>query len=263
MVGIASNRIAVNVLSVVAIMAALAGCESGAAPRNAVEPQGGATASELREEVAETREGTAPDWYRGGQPVLRHRIDAARDRLWVLTREGVELYNVNTREKVAHIALPRWTWAGAPYSCSPDLALGPRGEALVTSDVLPKLWRVDPVTFSVSEHEPVLDADGQRDVGFTGLTYSPDQGVFFAISSFHGSLWRIDPQLGRAQKIPLSSPVADACSLTLRFRGVQQRNARLVGLCVRGVKGGRRADLALLLAPDQRSATVTSGSCAG
>ena len=170
--------------------------------------------------------------------------------------------DAKTRTKVASIALPHWTWLNEQFSCAPELALGPGGEVLVSSNIVPTLWRVDPETLTVSEHELTLDADAGRDIGFTGMAYSRQQGAFFAVSSFGGSLWRIDPLLRRAQKIPLSTPIQNACSLTMRFQGVQQRNVRLVSLCVRAGKDGRTTDLTLLMAADQRSAYVNAGSCA-
>ena len=53
-------------------------------------------------------------------------------------------------------------------------------------------WRIDPETLTVSKHEPVLNADTDKDVGFTGLVYSAEEDAFFAVSDF-GALWRIDP----------------------------------------------------------------------
>jgi streptogramin lyase len=114
------------------------------------------------------------------------------------------------------VRLPGWVWAGAPYGCLPDLALGPRGEAVVTSNVLPTLWRIDPDSLAVSVHALALDADDDKDVGFTGLVYSPQHGAFFAASHAHGSLWRIDPQLRTARKMPLSASNPQPCGLALR-----------------------------------------------
>ena len=99
----------------------------------------------------------------------------------------------------------------APYGCPPDLALGPKGEAVVTSNIVPILWRIDPDTLAVSVHELVLDADNDKDVGFSGLRYSTEHGVFFAASDVHGSLWRIDPLLRKGQKVPFLAPIREGC----------------------------------------------------
>lgn len=249
------------VVGALAMAVAVSGCfDSGAASLRINEQKYVAPAIESREDFVET---ALPDWYRGEKPILRFRTDAARDRLWVLTLDGVEVYEVATRRKLTQIALSGWIWVDEQYSCPPDLTLGPKGEALISSNVVPTLWRVDPVTLAASQHDLVLDQDTDRDIGFSGMTYSAEQGIFFAVSNLHGSLWRIDPLLKRAQKIPISTPVPSACSLSLRAHGVQRKSTRLVGLCVHGVKDGRAADLALLLAADQRSGYVVAGACAG
>ena len=192
-----------------------------------------------------------PAWYEQGLPILRFQKDAQRDRGWVLTREGLLVFDYRTRRTTAHVRLPEWTWAGVEYACLPDLALGPKGEALVTSNVMPTLWRIDPVTLAVTRHELVLDADTAMDVGFTGLTYSAQQGAFFAVSDY-GALWRIDPLYRRAQKIHLSAPIAKACGVAVRAA-----QGRFFGLCVSGPQGGWEINLA----PDQRSGYVLQRPC--
>ena len=143
----------------------------------------------------------------GQPPDVRYQVDAARNRVWTLNRDGVFLHDRGTPEKIVAVQLPGWQWAGSPYGCLPDLALGPRGEAVITSDVVPTLWRIDPDTLSVSVHPLALDADADRDVGFSSLVYSAEQGAYFAVSAMHRSLWRIDPLLRTARKIPLTAPV--------------------------------------------------------
>jgi hypothetical protein len=197
-------------------------------------------------------------WYRGEQPLLRARADAARNRLWVLTRDGVELYEAGTREKLAHIALPGWLWLHEPYSCPPDLALGPQGEALISSNVLPTLWRIDPVTLAVSRHELALSEDNDRDVGFSGLAYSAEHGDFFAISALQGSLWRIDPALGTARKIPLSEPVRNACALAVPPRALRHSTSRIFSVCVGAGSGSQSINLA----PGRQFGYVSERACA-
>ena len=169
------------------------------------------------------------------------------------------LFDFKKRQPAAFVPLPDWQWLGEAYSCAPDLVLGPRGEVIVSSNAMTTLWRIDPVTLEVTRHEPVLDQDSDKDVGFAGLAYSSEQGAFFGASSLHGSLWRIDPSLKRAQKIPLSAPIGPACALALRPRVVQQKTYRLVGLCVQGAQAGWTVNLA----PDQRFGYVSEQSCTG
>ena len=164
----------------------------------------------------------------GDAPEARSQTDLARNRVWLLTRDGVFLQDRATSGKIVKLEIPGWHWAGAPYGCLPDLALGPKGEAVITSDVLPTLWRVDPETLAVSEHALVLDADLDKDIGFSGLTFSSEYGAYFAVSHGQGSLWRIDPLLRRAQKISLSEPIRHACGIAVRAR-VSERKTEQIG----------------------------------
>lgn len=215
----------------------IGGCDTGTAPQQATKAAGEAWQLQL--------------------PNGRYQVDPVRNRIWFLAYEGVFVYDVSRPERMA-VTLPGWMWAGAPYSCLPDLALGPKGEAVITSDILPTLWRIDPDTLAVSVHPLVLDSDTGKDVGFSGLVYSSEHGAYFAASYGHGSLWRIDPQLRTAQKIALSAPLPEPCGLAVRPRSPQQRISRLVGLCVRTLQGGWTVDVA----PDQRSAHVRGAPCA-
>ena len=168
------------------VLAALGGCDSRAAP------------------VQESANSQQQVDMRGD----RHRVDPARSRVWVLTENGVVLYRNDRRERVA-INLPGWLLIGAAYSCPPDLALGPKGEAIVTSNVVPMLWRIDPDTLEVSVHRLELDSDTDKDLGFSGLSYSSRHGKYFAVSSTHGSVWSVDSLLTKAQKVQTS--IAGAC----------------------------------------------------
>ena len=187
-----ANAGTARALFLAASMVLIAGCDTGAAPRQA--------------------SNDAPDLQ---LPGTRSQVDLARNRVWVLTPEGVLLFELS-RPKRAAVRLPGWVWAGAPYGCLPDLALGPRGEAVVTSNVLPTLWRIDPDSLAVSVHALQLDADTDKDVGFTGLVFSAQHGAYFAASDAHGSRWRIDTLLRTAQKIPLSASLPRVCGLALR-----------------------------------------------
>ena len=155
----------------------------------------------------------APEAVKADQAsvMIRHQVDEARGRIWVLTRSGVFLIELTEPRPIRHVPLPGWTWAGKPFGCLPDIALGPNGEALVSSDVVPTLWRVDPKTFVVSEHAVALDADADKDIGFSELQYSAEQNVYIAVSALYGSVWRIDPLLARAQKIAQAAPTAPVC----------------------------------------------------
>ncbi len=184
---------------------------------------------------------------------VRYQVDAANGRIWWLTREGVYVHDAKMPQKVA-VPIPGWQFAGEPYGCLPALALGPNGEALVTSDVESTVWKIDPDTLAVSRHVLAPDADLDKDVGYTGLVYSSEHAAYFAISGLQGSLWKIDPSLTRAQKIAVSAPMPKACGVAV---SAPQKAERLGRLCVRG----RQADWTVQLASDQRSASVRAGSC--
>lgn len=181
---------------------------------------------------------------------LRIVQDPERNRTWRLERDAVY---VQEAAKTRRIELPGWMHADDSYVCRPDLALDAAGAAVITSNVAPIVWRVDPRTGTASQHDLVLDEDQDREIGFSGLTYAADQGVFFAVSASQGSLWRIDPLLRRAQKIPASEPVRNACSLAVE----RTKTRRTVVLCVRGLPAPRRVHLT----PDQRSAYVRDEPC--
>jgi hypothetical protein len=212
---------------------ATAGCDSGVAP----------------DEAARDRPQFEP-------PEVRYRIDPDRNRVWLLTREGVLVYDLARPERVA-LSLPDWLQVDASYACPADLALGPRGEAIVTSNVLPTLWRIDPDTLAVSVHPLALDADTDKDVGFSALAYSPQHGAFLAASYSHGSLWKVDPRLDRASKIPLSAPIPQACGLAVRPRNAVQTLHRLPDLCVRTPHGG----WSIVFTADLRAAYVSAAPC--
>jgi hypothetical protein len=211
----------------------LAGCDSGTAPR---------------QEAA----------YEPPLPTARYRIDPERGRVWLLARDAVFVYDLARPERVT-VPLPGWVTLDAAWSCPPDLALGPSGEAVVTSNTLPTLWRIDPDTLAVTVHPLALDADRDKDVGFSGLAYSAQQGAFIAASYAHGSLWSIDPRLERAQKIPVSAPLREACGLAVQSRSLQPVLSRLSDVCVSTPRGG----YSVVLTPHSRSAQVYAAPCAG
>ena len=140
----------------------------------------------------------------------RQRDDPARGRVWILNSQGVFLYHTATG-KLVEITLPAWQWVHRAYACPPDLAIGPNGEAIVTSNVVPVLWRIDPRTLAVSVHQVALDADNDKDVGFSRLVYSAEKGAFFGANETHGSVWRIDPSLDKARKVAVTEPTRLAC----------------------------------------------------
>lgn len=142
---------------------------------------------------------------------IRDKLDAAHNRVWLLTGAGVAVYDAAAPDRVLQVPLPGWQFAGEPYGCLPDLALGPDGEAVISSDVEPVLWSVDPRTLAVTRHELQLDADSEKDVGFTSLRYVPGKDEFVAVSGLQGSIWHIDGQLRQAHKVLHQVPRMTGC----------------------------------------------------
>lgn len=180
-----SNAIKLRVLSVAILSAALSGCYSEAA-------------TESRDHL-------------GSVVRIRHEADQARGRVWLLARSGVVMVELKTPRPIRRVQLPGWIWAGEPFGCPPALAVGPKGEVVVSSDTVPTLWRVDPETFAVTRHDLTLDADTDKDIGFSRLEYSAGENAYVGVSGMHGSVWRIDPLLGRAQKVAQAAPSKADC----------------------------------------------------
>ena len=186
-----------------------------------------------------------------GEPNIRSQVDAANGRIWWLTREGVFVHDARTPQK-RFVPIPGWVSVDPAYACQAALALGPKGEALVTSNVLPTVWKIDPETLAVSEYALILDADQDKDMGFSGLVYSSEHAAYFGVSEL-GSLWRIDADLRRGEKVALSAPMAKPCGVAV----APPKAERLSRLCVRGPQG----DWTVQLAADQRSASVRGAAC--
>jgi len=179
------------------------------------------------------------------------RAQPLPDVEWRLTRAGVEAVDPASGKINAQVTLPGWLWVEATRACPPVVARGPRGEAVITSNVTSTLWRVDPRSFQVSVHELAGAEDRGIEFGFSGLAYSAEQGAFFAIGTVPDSVWRIDPDLRRAQKIALSEPIRPRCGAAPRV--VAQRPSRVVSLCIAGTT--------LNLAADQRTGYVNGRPC--
>jgi hypothetical protein len=182
---------------------------------------------------------------------VRYRAQPERGRTWLIETDGLFLEEAGKPRRA--IELPGWQWAGQGYACPPDVAIGPRGEAVVTSNVVPVLWKIDPETLAVSVHRLKLEADTDKDIGFSSLVYR--NGAYFAISELHGSMWRIDPLLRRAEKIAVSEQFRGVCAVSLES---QARLSRFGTVCLHG----RSESWLVNLAPDQRAAYVQPRACA-
>ncbi len=133
------------------------------------------------------------------QEAIKNLNDASRKRIYALVIDGVEVRDFVKGRKLAHVPLPRWTWADEAYSCPPDIALAPDGDVLVTSNVVPVIWRINWRTLAATIHPLSLDADEDKDIGFVRLRWSPDLRAYVATTEL-GSDWHVDPGLTTARK---------------------------------------------------------------
>jgi hypothetical protein len=142
---------------------------------------------------------------------LRIKGDAARGRQWVLTLDGVRVYDSRTKALIREIALPGWSVAR--IRCHPDLALDRSGSALVSSNIEPKLWRIDGDSFELTVREIRLNEREQWDVGFGALAFSAE-GTLFATTYRGGTLWRVDVEKGAAHIVRSYPGISRTCDLT-------------------------------------------------
>ena len=136
---------------------------------------------------------------------LRVQVDASRNLAWVLKRDGVYVYDFPKKTLIKRIELPDWSFAAEPFSRAPALALAPTGAALVTSNVAPTIWEINPEDLTVRQHRLSLDADNDKDVGFTELAFGPDGRDLIGTSSTLGSAWRLNLDARTAHRLPAAS----------------------------------------------------------
>lgn len=148
------------------------------------------------------------------------RVDLAHNRRWVLREHALSVYDHMNGRRLRHIILPDWVLAGPKDGCAPDIVLDASGAALVSSNVLPVLWRVDPQRFQVIRIALQLDADAGKEVGLTGLAFSAD-GELIAAGTTFASLWRIDLGAGRATKLA-SLPTPGVCDTSDLLRTAKE-----------------------------------------
>lgn len=143
------------------------------------------------------------------------RADTERNRLWVLEPGVLSLHDNTNGRRLRRIELPMPFFVGDEHACPPDIAWDAAGTVFVSSNVLPVLWRVDPQRFEVTRIELTLGADGDKDVGFTGLSFAAN-GALLAAGTTFGSLWRIDlrnASASRITSIPGSGRACDPATL--------------------------------------------------
>jgi len=191
---------------------------------------------------------------RGERRALRVRMDAARNRLWVLTLDHIYVYDVDGKRLVRRVTLPGWSVAR--FVCSPDMVLDRSGSAFISSNVQSRLWKIAAEDFAVTHHEITLRARENWDTGFGALAFAAD-GSLFALTAHSGSVWRIDATGSSATEVELSKPVSNACALTAPRQSIQSAQERTVTLCTAAAKDSRR----IVISPDFTHGRVSNETC--
>jgi hypothetical protein len=191
---------------------------------------------------------------RGEKRALRVKTDMARNRLWVLGLQQVYVYDINAKQLIRRVALPAWSIAG--IRCSPDLILDRTGSAYISSNAEPRLWKIDADNFSIKEHAIRLLGREGWETGFGALAFAAD-GTLFALTSFTGSMWRIELAKSSASEVELSERLANTCALNSPRENGKRTEQRAVTLCA-GADGGSRR---IAIFPDLNRGRVFKEAC--
>jgi hypothetical protein len=127
----------------------------------------------------------------GAEPaVLGVKTDSVRGRVWILGGNALYLYQTEG-QRVRRFDLPNWRYVAQPFACPPDFVVESQGTVLVSSNITPTLWRVDPDS-GVSTELPIQPLHRQaEDFGFAALEVSP-RDVVWARGAADRSRWVID-----------------------------------------------------------------------
>jgi hypothetical protein len=153
-------------------------------------------------------------WSAARPHVLRAKLDTAGGTIWALHADGIDVHDATSDERIRSIRLPGWIWAADPGACPPDFLVAPDGDVLVTSNVVPVIWRIDAARFEVTRHDVDVEDHRDRDIGFAGL--AARDGAWLAVGAHDNSLWRIDSSLTRAKAVGVSSPMPGTCGVSDR-----------------------------------------------
>lgn len=185
---------------------------------------------------------------------LRVKTDMARNRLWVLGLQQVFVYDINAQQLIRRVALPAWSVAG--IKCPPDMILDRSGSALISSNAEPRLWKIDADNFSIKEQAIRLLGREGWETGFGALAFAAD-GTLFALTSFTGSLWRIELAKSSANEVEMPERLANTCALNaLRATGPRTEQ-QTVTLCAVTDKDTRR----IVISPDLTRGRVFKEAC--
>ena len=148
----------------------------------------------------------------GLHAVVRAKSDTARGLRWELGWGAVFAYEEASGRFIRRISLADASFSGARGACRPGLLLSRSGAVIVSSNIEPVLWRIDPATFEVRRYDIVPDSDRSKDFGFSALAWDANEKVLYAASAMMGTLWRIDLDAATATKISWSPRIRGECA---------------------------------------------------
>lgn len=132
--------------------------------------------------------------------VLVVRTDEARGRIWILGTDALYLHEKGVSAEPRSFRLPGWMHVIRSQACPPDMAIDYSGAAIVSSNIVPRLWRIDPESLAVIELDVRLHGDEGKDIGFTSLELL-HPGSVRASSSTGRSRWEIQLHDKTARKL--------------------------------------------------------------
>ena len=132
---------------------------------------------------------------------VQAHADPAHGLRWELGWGAVFAYDEASGALVRRISLADASFSGARTMCRPDLLVGPSGAVIVSSNVEPVLWRIEPGSFEVHRYDIARDADLEQDFGFGALMWGASEKELYAENAATGTRWRIDLDTSSAIKI--------------------------------------------------------------
>jgi outer membrane protein assembly factor BamB len=132
-------------------------------------------------------------------------VDSGHGRRWELTWASVTAYDIASGKRLRTLRLPHAIVSGARESCPPAMVLDRNGGLYVSSNVEPRLWRISPSLFEIEILDVELESDRDKEIGFTRLAWSANEGFLQAVNAATGTLWQIDLATGRARKVGRSA----------------------------------------------------------
>jgi len=185
---------------------------------------------------------------------LTTALDRRVDRLWLVGDDAAYLFDARSKRKLGRVQLDGWIFIRPPYGCAPAILIRESGAVLVSSNVVPMIWEVDPIRLAATRHPVLLVSDDGKDVGITGLAQSGNGRIVFGTNGV-GTLWRVDTETWTAYPIHLDRPLPPGGCLVSIREATDARDP--VALCVHSDGEGSL----VILDSQFRRGMVVANSC--